>query len=143
MSGIHTVCRVLWGAIVPYVAVVVSWGIWGLVSVSRMHTVFRRCAAAVIDRVIRRCGAVIWSACGLGRVLSVCWCGGAVAAVSCRSGGRCCRFRSCSKSRSAASRISAVAKRYKLICSWMVDNEDSLSLWWVSGVDAEMSGGKI
>jgi hypothetical protein len=143
VSGIHTVCRLFWVVIVLYVAVVVSWGIWGLVSVSRMHTVFRRCAAAVIDCVIRRCGAVIRSACELGRVLSVCWCGGAVAAVSCRSGGRCCCFRSCSKSRSAASRISAVAERYELICSWMVDNEDSSSLWWASGVDAEMSGGKI
>jgi hypothetical protein len=52
--------------------------------VSRMHAVCRCCAAAVIDRVIRRCGNVTQSACGLGGVLSFCWCGGAVAAVSCR-----------------------------------------------------------
>ena len=46
-----------------------------------MHTVFRRCAAAVIDRVIGRCVAVIWSACGLGGgtvifILLVWGCGG-------------------------------------------------------------------
>ena len=111
---------------------------------SGMCTVFRRCASAVIDRVIRRCGAVIRSVCGLEGVLSFCCCGGAVAAVSCRSGGECCCFRSCSKSRNAASRISAVAERYKSICSWwMVFDEDSLSVWWASGVGAERSGGKI
>ncbi len=33
---------------------------------SGMRAVFRRCASAVIDRVIRRCGAVIRSVCGLG-----------------------------------------------------------------------------
>jgi hypothetical protein len=110
VSGIHTVGRVLWGAIVPYndmplllgssgqsgqplvVVVVVSWGMCGLVSVvSRMHTVFRRCAAAVIDRVIRRCGAVTQSACGLWGVLACCWCGGegTVTSVPCQSGGLC------------------------------------------------------
>ena len=35
-------------------------------SVSWMHVVRRPCAAAVIDRVIRRCGVVTWSAHGLG-----------------------------------------------------------------------------
>ena len=104
MSGIHTVGRVLLGGIVPYHdmplvlgssiqsgppavgVVVVSWGICGLVSVSRMHAVCRQCAAAVIDCVIRCCGSVTWSAGGFGGVLSFCWSGGAVAAVSCRSG---------------------------------------------------------
>jgi len=101
MLGIHTVGRVLLGGIIPYHdmplllgssvqsglpvvgVVVVSWGICGLVSVSRMHTVCRRCAAAVINRVIHRCGTVTRSACGFGGVLSFCWCGGAVAAVLC------------------------------------------------------------
>jgi hypothetical protein len=55
----------------------------------------------------------------------------------------CCCFWSCSKSRSAASRISAVAERYKSICSWMVDEQESSSLCWESGVVAEVSGGKI
>ena len=101
VSDIHAVDCVLFGAIALYhdmpllvelvvqlgqpvvVVVVVSWGICGLVSVSRMHTVRCWCAAAVIDRVICRCGAVTGSACRLGGVLSFCWCGGAVAAVSC------------------------------------------------------------
>ena len=34
--------------------------------VSWMYAVHRHCAAAVIDRVIRRCGVVTWSARGLG-----------------------------------------------------------------------------
>ncbi len=61
-------------------------------SVSRMHTVFIH-LAAVIDRVMRRCGAVILSvwagrvtdggACGLAIVLSLCWWGGAVMSVLC------------------------------------------------------------
>ena len=130
---IHTVDRVLLGAIVPYhdmpllleslvrlgqpvvVVVVVSWGICGLVSVLRMHTVCRRCAAAVIDRVIPRCGAVTGSARGLGEVLSFCWCGGAVAAVSCRLGWLCdgCRSAEYLKLLSASSRICAVSVKYE------------------------------
>ncbi len=74
----HTVGRLFWGKstlfhdvplllglsiqsrqlVVANVAVV--WGICGLVSVSRMHTVFLR-LAAVIDRVMRCCGAAILS----------------------------------------------------------------------------------
>ena len=148
---IHTVDRVLLGAIVPYhdmpllleslvrlgqpvvVVVVVSWGICGLVSVSRMHTVRRWCAAAVIDCVIRRCGAVTGSARGLGGgVLSFCWCGGAVAAVSCRSGWLCdgCRSAVYLKLLSASSRSSAVSVKYEST-SWRRDGSLSrcLSEW--------------
>ncbi len=74
--GIYTVACIFLGAIVPYhdmplllgssvqsgqpvvVVVVVSWGMCVLVSVSRMYTVRRYCAAPVIDHVIHCCGAV-------------------------------------------------------------------------------------
>ncbi len=132
VSDIHTVDRVLLGAIVPYrdmpllleslvwfgqpvvVVVVVSWGVCGLVLVvSRMHTVFRRCAAAVIDCVVCCCGAVARSACGLWGVILACWwCGGGgtVMAVSCRSGGLCdgCWSVACLKLFSESSWISTV-----------------------------------
>ena len=42
--------------------VAILWGVCGLVSVLRMQMVFLCLAAAVIDHVICRCGAVMWSA---------------------------------------------------------------------------------
>ncbi len=145
VSGIHTVGRVLWGAIVPYhdmplllgsscqsgqpsvvVVVGVSWGICVLVSVvSMMHdTVFHCCAAAVIDRVICRCGAVTRSACGLWEVLARCWCGGGgmvKTAVSCRSGVLCdgCLSAAYLKLLSASSRVSTVGSLFRWPSEWL------------------------
>ena len=119
MLGMHTVGHLFWGKStlfhdVPLLLglsiqssqlvvanVTVVWGICGLVLVSRMHTVFI-CLAAVIDRVMRCCGAAILSvwagrvtdggACGLVIVLSFCWWGGAVTSVLCPL---VCSYRGC------------------------------------------------
>jgi hypothetical protein len=148
VSGIYTVGRICLGAIVPYhdmplllesscqsgqssvlVVVVggVSWGMCVLVSmVSMMHaTVFRCCAADVIDRVIRCCGIVIRSVCGLWEVLVRCWCGGGggmvTTAMSCRSGVSCdgCCSAAYLKLLSASSRVSTVVSLSRWPSEWL------------------------
>jgi hypothetical protein len=136
MLGMHTVGHFFWGTSGPYhdmplllgssiqsgqsvaADVVVLWGMCGLVSVLRMHTVSLRLAAAVINCVICCCGAVVrsaWADWAIDGILSCCWWGGAVALASCLLGwlhwG--CWFAACLKSLSASSRISAVSVRYK------------------------------
>ena len=93
--------------------------------VSVMHdTVFRCCAAAVIDRVIRRCGGVTRSACGLWEVLARCWRGGGgmvATAVSCRSGVPCdvCLSAAYLKLLDASSRVSTGGSLFRWPSEWL------------------------
>ena len=122
--------------------------------VSWMYSVCCRCVAAVIDPVICCCGVVTCSARGLGGAWGVCvsssrcsaeWLiGGSVSwsVLLCWSrNGYSCGW-SCAKSCGAVSGISAVAEGDRSVCSWVVCDQGSSSLWWASSEVVEVSGGK-